>query len=105
MVALHRGIGPLFIPPAEETPPTATSLYPSGRPLALESLQDSAATVRTTEELSRQNPPSEPFVECVCVCVSVSSRSPQATSVICVTSQGALLERGRRVLCLLVLTT
>lgn len=43
---------------------------------------------------------------CVCVCVRpVSCPSPQANSVICVTSQGALLERGRRVPCLLVLTT
>ncbi len=98
MVALHRGIGPLFIPPAEEAPRNISiSVWP-----ALKSLLNSVASVRTTEELSRQNPPSETFAKCVCVCACVSSRSPQATSVICVTSQGALLERGRRVLCLLV---
>ena len=36
------------------------------------------------------------------VSLCISSRSPQAASVICVTSQGALLERSRRVLSLLV---
>lgn len=93
MVALHRGIGPLFILPAEEAPRnTSASVWP-----ALQSLQDSAASVRTTEELSRQNPPSEPSASC-----AFQVALPRPLQFICVTSEGALLERGRRVLRLLV---
>lgn len=61
--------------------PPATSLYLSGRPLALKSLPDSAACVRTTEELSRQNPSSKSSAECVCVCFKLLS--PGKPSYLC----------------------
>jgi len=93
MVPLHRGIGPLFISPAEETP--LQHLYIRLASRWLRRAFWIQLGVRTNEELSRLNPPSEPSAKCVCV--RVSSRSPQAISVICVTSQASLLERDRRV--------
>lgn len=94
----HRGVGPLFIPPAEGPP--APFLLLQHPYIRLARLSGACGirrrSVRTAEELSTPNPPSEPSAERVFqVC------SPRATPLICVTSHGALLERGRRVLRLL----
>lgn len=90
MLELHRGIDRLFIPPAEEAPRNISiSVW-----LTLQSLQDSAASVRITEELSRQKSTFWAFCQ-VCAHVCFSSCSPQATSVVRVTSKDALLERQK----------
>lgn len=91
MLQLHRGLDPLFIPPAEAAPRNISiSVW-----LTLLGLQDSAANVQITEELSRKKK-STFWAFCqVCVHVCVSSCSPQATSVVCVTSEDALLERQK----------
>lgn len=99
MEELHRGVGPLFIPPAEEPPLLLLLQHPYIRLARLSGACGiRRRSVRTAEELSTPNPPSEPSAERVFqVC------SPRATPLICVTSHGALLERGRRVLRLLCL--